>query len=199
MPENEPVIESTVEKVEPKIMSMGKPERVVMPTLVPNNTGNQGVPEETNTAEFLAERGTGDGVTVKEEDAAIAQETPVNNQQTAVAPTFTDEQLTNFFKEKGIEFESIDKLKEKLNGNTSTELTDAQKQEQAKSKEKKLVDIFLKGNPENTIDKYVAIKNIAEMDVAELSLSALKKEYKDAKFSDEEIEGMIKEEYFQIS
>lgn len=122
------------------------------------------------------------------------------NANAAPAPTeLTEEQLKEFFKSKGIEYDGLDNLKSKLTAsqNTSTELTEEQKKVQALAKEKRIVDKFVSGG--GTVEQYVALKNVAEMDVAELSKNTAKKELKDSGFDDTEIESIIKERYYQIA
>lgn len=112
------------------------------------------------------------------------------------APTLTDEQLKEYFKAQGIEYEGVEKLKEKLNYKPTDQETPEQKTQAALAKEKRVLDLFIANG--GTAEQYVGIKAVAEGDVKELSMTALKKELKDAKFSEEEIATIIKERYYQM-
>jgi len=59
------------------------------------------------------------------------------------------------------------------------------------------LEIYLEAG--GTIENYAAIKAIISMDLTELSKSELKKELKAAGFNDEEIEGVMKERYYQLN
>lgn len=115
----------------------------------------------------------------------------------APAPTVTDEQLKEYFKAQGIDYEGIEKLKEKLSTPVQTNVQETTEQLQAKelAKEKRMLDKFITGG--GTAEQYVALKNLANGDLAELSKNTVKKELKDAGFNDTEIEGIIKERYYQ--
>lgn len=112
------------------------------------------------------------------------------------APALTDAQLKEYFKTQGIDYEGVEKLKEKLNPKNTTEETPEQKAEYAKAREKKLVDLFVANG--GTVEQYVGIKSLADSDASQLSLAALKKELKEAKFSETEVEAIIKERYYQM-
>lgn len=111
-------------------------------------------------------------------------------------PTFTDEQLKAYFETQGIKFEGIDKIKEKLNYEPPKVETPEEKTAAALAKEKKEVDIFVKGG--GTIEQLVAIKQVANADLKELSRNTLRKELKDAKFTDKQVDDIIKERYYQL-
>ena len=161
-----------------KIVSAGKPELI--------RGGFQPTPPASNIQEESKDGAT--ATSDAKEGAAILE-------GTAPAPTveLTDEQLAAYFKSKGIEYEGIDKLKEKIHPPKELSKEELAKQQQAK--EKRLVDMFVAGG--GTVEQYVAIKNVAEADLSELSRSSLKKELKDAGFSDEQSEQIIKDRYYQ--
>lgn len=117
--------------------------------------------------------------------------------KTAAAPTFTDQQLKEYFKTQGIEYEGVDKLKDQLKPK-DTALAPTEEQIKAKelAQEKRRLDKFISGG--GTAEQYVALKSVAEAPIEELSKNTLKKELKDAKFSDAEIDAIIKERYYQI-
>lgn len=120
------------------------------------------------------------------------------NATSAPAPTFTDDQLRDYFKTVGIEFDGIDKLKEKLTAPAQTHTEETPEQIKAKeiAKEKRVVDKFISGG--GNFDQYTALKNVANADIKELSTNTLKKELKDAGFTETEVDGIIKERYYQF-
>ena len=106
----------------------------------------------------------------------------------------TDEQLKSFLEKKGIVVDSIDALKEKL---TPKEIISPEEQKkQQLAAEKRLVDLFVEGG--GTVEQYVAIKSIAEKDIKELSRETTRAEYKELGFTDEQIDSIIKERYYQV-
>lgn len=170
---------STATANEPQVAGLGKVERlkVSMPTEGQNNQSN-----EVNNTGADANQAASNG-------AAGANATP--------APP-SEEQLKEYFKSQGIEYEGVEKLKEKLNAKAepTAEETPEQKEAKAKAFDKKRLDLFIAGG--GTPEQYVSIKAVAESDVAELSKNALRKELRDSKFSEDEIDAIIKERYYQI-
>lgn len=159
------------------------------------------LPKDQNSISINNDTGTDNGE--NKEVAEGANATTANNGEvganatTSPAPTFNDEDLKKYFKEQGIDYEGIENLKAKLTAPlTTTELTEEQKKEKELAKEKRIVDKFVSGG--GTVDQYVALKNVANADVAELSRNTLKKELKDAGFNETEIDGIIKERYYQF-
>ena len=180
--ENQTAVKTENQNNEPvKIASIGKVERLNTENVSRETFSNKS--QENNegaNAEQAASKGAAE-----------------NKNNAAPAPTsLNEEQIKDYFKSAGIEYEGIDKLKEKLNYKPEAEPTEEEKKLQALAKEKKLVDLYVANG--GTVEQYVAIKNVAESDLSQLSLTALKKELKDAKFNDEEIAKIIKERYFQI-
>lgn len=116
------------------------------------------------------------------------------------ASAFTDADVAAYLETKGIKVESFEKLKEKLDLIPPVEISEEQKAKIAQDKEKKYVDLFLKGG--GTAEQYVAIKKVGEYkddDLIALSIKDLKAEYKAAGFSDEQAEEMLLNSYNQIS
>lgn len=133
-------------------------------------------------------------------NANLGADKGVDTPKAAPAPSITDEQLKEYFKAQGIDYDGVDKLKEKLNGNQANapiELTDEQKQTQLNVAEKRRLDLFISSG--GTAEQYVAMKSIAEMDSAEFSNSSLKTELKASGFNEAEIEKAIKDLYSQFS
>ncbi len=116
-------------------------------------------------------------------------------------PELTDEQLKELFKQKGIEgFESFDKLKEKISkadAPVDTPPTDEEKKAAEAALEKRMVDHFVATG--GTYEAFVALKQIASMDLKELSVAEIKKEMKDNKFTEAEIDVVLKERYYQLN
>lgn len=179
-----------VKQVEkPKIVSAGKPQIV--------NTQKQSTESVVDNTKEGAQA-------TQEADKGVSNEgveTPAPaaeiKQDTADTPEFTEAQLASFFEKQGIKFESLDKLKEKINYEPAQEPTEEEKVKQALAREKRLVDLFVAGG--GTVEQYVSIKNIAEADVTELSKNNLRAELKAAGFTDEQANEYIKDSFFQIS
>lgn len=182
---------------EPKIASIGKIERVTMtfPQEGVTNTDlqNQDNQQGDQNNDNAQQNSTGANATPQANNGSVD-----NKQSAEPAPAFTDEQLREYFKTQGIEYEGVEKLKEKLTvPQAQTQLTDEQIKTQELAKEKRVVDKFVAGG--GTVEQYVALKNVADADVKELSTNTLKKELKDAGFNDQEIDGIIKERYYQYA
>lgn len=171
--------EDAPQKEETKILSMGKPERLNV------SFDNENVLPNKN-----------EEVVTGDVENTIIADAEVKDDKKNQPIEFNEDHFKAMLESQGIKYEGLDKLKEKINFTPQSQPTEDQVKEQAKASEKKLLDLFISGG--GTAEQYVAIKNLADADLAELSLSALKKELKDAKFSDEEIAGMIKESYYQI-
>ena len=116
------------------------------------------------------------------------------NTASTVPDELSDEQFKAFLEKKGISIDSIDALKEKLSPKDVISPEEKKKQELAF--EKRLVDIFVEGG--GTVEQFVAIKNIAEKPIKDLSLETVRAEYKEHGFTDEQIDTIIKERYYQV-
>lgn len=144
-----------------------------------------------------------DVLTADEEDTdsetgtkATSAKEKVEGENTAstVPDELSDEQFKAFLEKKGISIDSIDALKEKLSPKDVISPEEKKKQELAF--EKRLVDIFVEGG--GTVEQFVAIKNIAEKPIKDLSLESVRSEYKEHGFTDEQIDTIIKERYYQV-
>lgn len=168
-----------------KVAGLGKPERVAF-----NFKNNDDTASENKTE--IKDKATAPIETKNDETKAadIKSAAPNVNQQ-----ELSEEQIKSFLESKGIKYEGLDKLKEKVEYTPPVELTPEQIAQQQKAKEKRAIDLFVANG--GTVDNYVAIKAIAESDLAELSNNALKKELKDAGFDEEKIKDIIKDRYFQ--
>lgn len=109
---------------------------------------------------------------------------------------FSEDQLKSYFEKQGIEYNGMDELKKKLNTKAEPlQETDEQKAAKEKSYEKRMVDLFTEGK--GTVEQYAAIKSLANSDLKELSNNELRRELKEAKFTDNEINDILKESFFQ--
>jgi hypothetical protein len=187
-----PEIKNTAETSKPKIASAGRPEAVSTqnnaPKIVPNNDTKVVLNNDTILGKEAA-----NATPQANKDAAPEEKSVASAPQSEL----TEEQLTAYFKSQGISYEGIDKLKEKINYHPPVELTEEEKTKQSLAKEKKLVDLFIKGG--GTVEQYVAIKNIADADVSELSKNSLKAELKAAGFTQDQIDEYIKDSFFQVA
>jgi len=176
-----PAVENKIEQ--PKIAKLGKPERLprVEESLIKDEIPESGIVDDKKV------------IDAKVEDKDNGSKP---NEKTE-KPQIDESLLKAYLESQGIKYEGLDKLKEKANYEPTVELTDAQKEEQSKAKEKRLLDLFVSGG--GTAENYVAIKAIANSDLAELSNSALKKELKDSGFDEERIKDIIKNRYFQFA
>lgn len=185
-----------------------------------NKITSAGAPIRENFSSKSANsNGAADAATVEKEkpagsDANNGAETPeakLARGQAAEAaaaeknklPDLSDEQLKELFKQKGIDgFENFDKLKEKIakaDAPASAEPTAEEKAAQEKAFDKRMLDLHIEqgGSPE----QFVALKQIASMDLKSLSIATIRKEMKDSglDFTDDQINGIIKERYYQIN
>lgn len=140
------------------------------------------------------------GAAVAEKKEVVAPEG--NQQQAHIEPTdpeLTEEQLTSFFEKQGIKYEGMDKLKEKINYEApapTIELTQEQKDAQAKAEEKRILDFYIANG--GTAEAYVAVKNLLASDLTEVSIAQIKKEMTEAGFDAQEMDAVLKERYYQI-
>lgn len=165
---------------EPVVASLGKPERI--------QTQKIEQPVEKQVANTDNSNANNGNVADQEKGGT---EDAVNK-----IPELNDEQLKEILKGKGIDFESFDTLKEKLTV-PAAELTEEQKIKQEADFDKRRLDLFLANG--GTIESYAAVKSVLAMDLTELSKTELKKELKDSGFTEDEIEVVLKERYYQIN
>lgn len=183
--EVEPVtdVKNQAESAEAEVISFGKAQPVKFD--INAYAGADVLPDSEEKKETTSQAGA---------EASTAKEG--EGKSTSPAPDeLSEAQLKAYFEKQGIAFESIDALKEKLSPKEI--ISPEEKKRQELAAEKKLVDLFVEGG--GTVEQYVAIKNIAEKPVAELSLETVRAEYKELGFTDEQINTIIKERYYQIS
>lgn len=140
--------------------------------------------------------------------AAGAETAPTNGAAAPAAaapevklPEINDDQLKLLLESKGIKgFENFDSLKEtfeKASKPADVAPTEEEKKAAEAALEKRMLDKFIADG--GTPEAYVAVKQIVAMDLKELSVAEIKKEMKEQKFSDEEIDIVLKERYYQLN
>lgn len=129
-------------------------------------------------------------------DEAAVIDTPVENTNAPVE--ISDEIfMAEFEKRVGVKPQSIDFVKEKLNYQPPAPTpTDEEKTKADKAFEKRILDLHIESG--KTPEQYTLLKGIANGDLKELSLQQTKEELKAAGFSDEKINDIIKERYYQV-
>lgn len=190
MPENQTTATESTQLQEPKIAKIGKLQRVEIAIPKDNPTNNN------TTQNTDSKNNEGANATSEANNGGAADDN--KTKATPPAPTeFTDEQLKEFFKSKGIDYDGIDNLKQKLTApQTTTELTDEQKKAKALAREKRIIDRFTSDG--RTIEEYMAIKGISQTDERKFAIDLAKENLKKEGFTQEEAEEFIKERYFQI-
>lgn len=112
----------------------------------------------------------------------------------------TDEKVKAYLEEKGIKFDgttdSLAELIKNANAPQKKELTAEEKKAADEALEKRVIARYIEN--QGKIEDYVALKQLADADAKELSISELRRELKDAKFSDDQINAIIKERYYQV-
>ncbi|MBP8982715.1 MAG: hypothetical protein KBG19_06750 [Bacteroidales bacterium] len=115
-------------------------------------------------------------------------------------PSLSDDQLKKILGKRGISLEGdIADLAKKLSGTPGQQddETDEQKQAKAAAFEKRMLDNFIENG--GTAESFVAIKQIASTDLRQLAEYDIRKEMKEGGFSDEEINAVLTERYYQVN
>lgn len=184
--------ETTQQQESPKVMTMGKVERlnVVIPKdEVINNSGDE---ESTGKSDIIESAAPKMG----DIDAALIDNTKKVEDKAKDIPALTEDQLKAYFESQGIKYEGLEKLKEKVNYEPSTEPTVEEKEAAIKAKEKRAIDKFVAGG--GTVEQYVAIKEIVKADPTQFAINTAKNELIKSGYTAEEAENFLKEQYFQI-
>lgn len=116
-------------------------------------------------------------------------------------PDLNDDQVKEFFKSKGIDgfdgnFEALKEKLAKVDAPASPELTEEQKKAAEVAMNTRMLNRYLETG--GTAEQFVALQQIASMDLRELSVAEIKKELSE-KFTPEEIDIVLKERYYQIN
>lgn len=185
-------------KVSGKLVGAGQPQTVDAMTINPQVSGKAAaaVDESSSQAE---------GTQTGNEPAASQQADQTSQSDQPETPKISQEELKAFFEKSGIEFDGdLEALKTKLSksnsqqptNENSVEETEEQKAQKAQAFERRMLDFYLQNG--GTAEQFVTLKNVASMDLTELSVSELKRELKGNNFSDEEIDLILKERYYQL-
>lgn len=168
-----------------------------------NGGGSDTETEEAKTARLQQEADakeyeglSADEITAKKEEKRIAAETAEKNK----LPELNDEQLKALFKQTfGDDFTgNIDDLKAKLKVPATAAVITPEEQLKIDAEwDKKQLDLYVSTG--GTIESYAAMKNILAMDLTELSKADIKRELKAADFSDDAIEKILQERYYQLN
>lgn len=163
----------------PIVASLGKVERFE----IPSTQGTQNQSSTGNIGEEKAE-------TVEQKNAASALAESIKETKTELS----DDDLKAILKDRGIDFESFDTLKESLKPKPA-EQTEEAKAAIAAAFEKRQIDLFMANG--GTVEQFAAIKNVLSMDLKELSITEIRNELKESDFTDEQIEAILQERYYQ--
>jgi len=183
---------SSEQNEEQKIVSAGKP--IVGNFIMPDT---QGTGDEGDGGE-----GDGDGGAGGEGNGGEGGGTGAGASagEGSGAAELDDEKLIQALKDKGISFEgSIEDLKKKFEPEAPKPVdeTDEEKAKKATAFEKRMLDHYIEngGTPED----FVALKAVASADLKSLSEYQIKKELKDEGFTDDQINAVLVERYYQLN
>lgn len=154
---------------------------------------SKGTPQTVTSQDFLNKIVTPSDETVTDESANDA-----GSKETSPAPSpeISEEALTNYFKSQGIDYEGVEKLKQKLAPPaTTTQPTPEQIAEKEQAIERRMLDIHLKNG--GSIEDFTHIKQAMNADTAEMSKALLNKELLDNGFSEEEAKSLSKQMFLQ--
>jgi hypothetical protein len=123
----------------------------------------------------------------------------VGHGEPAKLPELTDEQLKEVLAGKGIVFEGdFEAMKSKLTAPAqSPQLTDEEKKAQEAAFEKRMLDFHISQG--GTAEQFVALKQVAAMDLRELSVAQIKKTMKENGFNDDQVDVLLKERFYQLN
>lgn len=122
------------------------------------------------------------------------EKTQKQTESTDKSPSLSDDDIRNYFKEKGIEYDGVDSLRKKLK---PTEESLEQERREKSEFEQKMVDAFVNGG--GTVEQYVALKKLAEQPLPELSSELIKKELLEAGVNEDVLSDILSEQFFQVT
>jgi hypothetical protein len=114
-----------------------------------------------------------------------------------------DDQVRKYLEAKGIKFDpnlSIEEQIKKLSQPATTpppELTPEQKAKAEEALEQRILNSYIQSG--GKVEDYVALKQITAVNLKDFSLAETKRELKKEGFTDDQIEQVIKERYYQFS
>ena len=194
--ENQQVGENQVETpTAGKIKSMGKPQPASISQLTNPQSGQENNGQEVPNATQIQSGQVSDG------GETNSKEKVKTNDNEPTKQPIDEASLKEFFKGQGIEFDSIEALKTKLNSTpqqqTPQEPTPEEKEKIQKEREQKVLTNYLaKGGK---VEDFVSLTNLAKATKVEIAIGEITRDLKDQNFTDEEIQGIIKERYYQFS
>lgn len=110
-------------------------------------------------------------------------------------PELSDDQLAKVLSKRGVNA-SIDEIKSKLQPETPGE-TEEQKKAREALFEKRMLDHFIDNG--GTIESFASLKEIASADLTKLSEAHIRRELIDGGFSEEDVNAILVERYYQIN
>lgn len=168
--------------------------------------GNTGATGHTGSGEgatgytgYTGQTGSNEGVTgtTGAGNATGATGTSQPTGYTGYAPN--DEAVIKFLNEKGIKVSDLNSLKEKVDYTPpAPEPTAEEKKKIEAQTEKNMLDLFV-SDGQHTIEEFASLKTLANADPAQVSEAELRKELKAEKFTDDEINDIISEGFFEVS
>lgn len=171
--------------------SLGAPQRIVV-VLPQDNGENEG--NQNNSAAT-----GGEGTGQSEADKATATLALAEAEKNKI-PEISDEVMAKYLESKGITgFKTAEELKAKLETPAAVAAppTPEEIAKTAADLDKRMLDLFLEGG--GNIDNYAVIKQVANMDLKELSEKELVRELTSKGFNDAEIAALKQERYYQIN
>jgi hypothetical protein len=123
-----------------------------------------------------------------------------NGDTNLIAPPIelNEEQVSKYLESQGITgFKNLEELKSKLSVPAAAiPPTEDEKQKAIADLEKRQLDLFLLNK--GTVEQFASIKNILALEsLKDLGITEIRKEMREAKFNDEEIEAVLQERYYQ--
>lgn len=171
------------------IVGAGGPERGDFS----NQKQTQAATEEITTTTVAKE---------KAEEASAGESGKTEVAKQVELPELSEEQLKELFAKKGIEgfdgnFDTLKQKLEKAERPADTQPTDEEKKLAESALEKRMLDYHIANG--GTPEQFVALKQIAAIDLKELSVAEIKKEMKENGFNEDEINHILKERYYQLN
>lgn len=181
------------------IAAAGAPEPGTFP--IPTQSVIDG--DSTANAEPAASSANGKAETHEEKVAReLAGSLENNNGEESKLPDLTDDQLKEIFEKKGIKgfdgnFQTLKEKLEKADAPAASAPTDEEKKAADLAFEKRMLDFHIESG--GTPESFVALRQIAAADLRELSIASIRKEMQENGFTQDEIEVVLKERYFQLN
>lgn len=181
-----------------KVVGAGKPVAAELPNTKPQAAPANTSPSPSTTTPATTTPAATPAVTPPANTPA-ATTPPANTPPANTPPAIDDASLKAYFESQGIQYEGIDKLRERLKPPTPVvELTDEQKQQAAIEKEKRIISQHLTRQG-NTVEQFALFKNIISADKREVGFQREVEELVSLGASKEDAEKLANKRYFQYS